>query len=35
MTEAVGAGLGWDAEQKQAEIKRALAILADKHGVTF
>jgi len=31
----VGAGLGWDAGQKQAEVKRALAILADKHGAEF
>jgi glycerol-3-phosphate dehydrogenase len=35
MADAVGAGLGWDAGQKQAEVKRALAILADKHGVEF
>ncbi|HCC79679.1 MAG: hypothetical protein A2X25_08890 [Chloroflexi bacterium GWB2_49_20] len=35
MADAVGAGLGWDAGQKQAEVKRALAILADKHGAEF
>ena len=25
--------LGWDAEQRQAEVKRTLSILADRHGL--
>jgi glycerol-3-phosphate dehydrogenase len=25
--------IGWDAEQQQAEVKRTLFILADRHGV--
>jgi glycerol-3-phosphate dehydrogenase len=35
MAEAVGTGLGWDPGQKKAEVQRALAVLADKHGVEF
>jgi glycerol-3-phosphate dehydrogenase len=29
----IGNALGWDEEQKAAEVRRALAILADRHGV--
>jgi glycerol-3-phosphate dehydrogenase len=29
----VGETLGWDEAQKQAEVTRALSILADRHGV--
>ncbi len=35
LADAVGAGLDWNAGQKKAEIKRALSILKDLHGVEF
>lgn len=35
MADVVGSGLGWNALQKKTEMERALAILADKHGVKF
>jgi glycerol-3-phosphate dehydrogenase len=35
MADVVGSGLGWNASQKKNEVERALAILADKHSVTF
>jgi len=31
--DALGEALAWDAAQKQAEVARALSILADRHGV--
>lgn len=31
----MAAALGWDAEQKTAEVKRVINLLADKHGVRF
>jgi glycerol-3-phosphate dehydrogenase len=33
LAEVTGELLGWDAEQKQIEVTRVLAILADRHGV--
>jgi len=35
LADAVGAGLNWNADQKKAEVKRALATLKDQHGVEF
>ena len=35
MADVVGSELGWNDLQKKNEVERALAILADKHGVTF
>ena len=35
MADVVGSELGWNALQKKNEMECALAILADKHGVTF
>lgn len=35
MADAVSAGLGWDADQKKAEVDRARVILKDRHGVEF
>jgi glycerol-3-phosphate dehydrogenase len=35
LAEAVGAGLDWNADQKKAEVERALFILKDQHGVEF
>lgn len=35
MADVVGSELGWNASQKKNEVERALAILADKHSVTF
>jgi glycerol-3-phosphate dehydrogenase len=33
LANVVGETLGWDEAQKQAEVTRALSILADRHGV--
>ena len=35
LADALGDALGWGAEQKKAEVKRALALLADRHGVVL
>jgi glycerol-3-phosphate dehydrogenase len=35
LAEALGAVLDWSTQKKQAEIERALGILADRHGVRF
>jgi glycerol-3-phosphate dehydrogenase len=35
MADVVGSGLGWNALQKENEMERTLAILADKHDVKF
>ena len=35
LADSVGAGLNWNTGQKNAEVKRALAILKDSHGVEF
>jgi glycerol-3-phosphate dehydrogenase len=35
LAEVIGNSLGWDAEQRQIEVKRTLSILADRHGVRF
>jgi glycerol-3-phosphate dehydrogenase len=33
LSTALGNSLGWDGEQKKAEVVRTLEILADRHGV--
>jgi glycerol-3-phosphate dehydrogenase len=33
LADVFGNALGWDAEQRQAEVARTLSILADRHGV--
>ena len=33
--DALGAALGWDAARKQAEVRRALDILSDMHGIAL
>lgn len=33
LARVIGNSLGWDEEQKAAEVKRTLSILADRHGV--
>ena len=33
IADAMGAALGWGIEQKNAEVERALRLLADRHGV--
>ena len=35
MADVVGSELGWNSLQKKSEVERTLAILADKHSVTF
>lgn len=35
LNEITASFLGWDADQKAAEMQRTLQILADKHGITF
>ncbi|MBL8079791.1 MAG: glycerol-3-phosphate dehydrogenase/oxidase [Anaerolineales bacterium] len=35
LSNVVGDSLGWKAEQKTAEVARALRLLADRHGVQF
>ena len=33
LADTLGEALGWDEARKKAEVERALAILADRHGV--
>jgi glycerol-3-phosphate dehydrogenase len=35
LADAVGAGLGWNADEKKEEVERSLVILKDRHGVEF
>ncbi|MFH2039912.1 MAG: glycerol-3-phosphate dehydrogenase/oxidase [Chloroflexota bacterium] len=35
LADAVGAGLDWNSSQKKTEVKRALSILKDLHGVEY
>ena len=35
LADVLGNALGWNAEQKAAEVSRTLSILADRHGLVL